>query len=108
MAIAVLLTGCAAGSESWVNAQMGSGGNIAIDEVDATKGLYRVSVMNVVDFGWDGDDSQDRLQAAKVAMEKMCQDATLVSETKIPMGNYLGSRVRNKYAMTMRCPSHQE
>lgn len=100
----LLLAGCAAGSDSWVNAQMGSGGNIAVDEIDTAKGLYRVSVMNAIDLGWNGDIPADRLGAAKVAMNRICQGASLVSETKIPLGSYaFGSRERNKYAMTMRC-----
>lgn len=101
-----LLAGCAPGSDAWVNAQYGSDG-ISVDEVDAAKGLYRVSVMNTVDFGWNGDNPEDRLRVAKVAMKKICADATLVSEVPIPMGSYLGSRERTKYSMTMRCPDGQ-
>jgi hypothetical protein len=85
---------------------MGNGGNIAVDEIDAAKGLYRVSVMNAIDFGWNGDVPADRLRAAKVAMNRICPDAGLVSEVKIPLGAYaFGSRERHKYAMTMRCPA---
>ncbi|MFJ0455678.1 hypothetical protein [Bordetella bronchiseptica] len=103
-----LLAGCAPGSDAWVNAQYGSDG-ISVDEVDATKGLYRVSVMNTVDFGWNGDNPEDRQRVAKVAMKQICQDAALVSEVPIPMGSYLlGSRERIKYSMTMRCPDSQE
>lgn len=104
LAAAAMLAGCAPGSDAWVNAQYGSDG-ITLDEVDASKGLYRVSVMNTVDFGWNGDNPADRQRVAKVAMKKICSDAALVSEVPIPMGSYLlGSRERIKYSMTMRCP----
>lgn len=98
-----LMTGCAPGSEAWVNSQYGEG--ITLDEVDASKGIYRVSVMNTIDFGWNGDNPEDRLRVAKVAMKRICADPTLVAEVPIPMGSYLGSRERTKYSMTMRCPN---
>lgn len=101
-----ILAGCAAGSESWVDSQFGSG--ITLDDVDASNGLYRVTVMNNVDFGWSGDNPEDRLRVAKIAMKRVCADANLVSEVPIPMGTYLlGSRERIKYSMTMRCPTAQ-
>lgn len=103
LSAAFLLGGCAPGSEAWVNSQYGDG--ITVDEVDASKGIYRVSVMNTVDFGWNGDNPEDRLRVAKVAMKRICADPTLVSEVPIPMGSYLGSRERIKHSMTMRCPN---
>ncbi|MES2401858.1 MAG: hypothetical protein V4573_17840 [Pseudomonadota bacterium] len=98
----VLLAGCA--STQFGMGQLVQTGNVGLDEVDAAKGLYRVTVMNTTDFDWDGGKREDREKAVAYLLGDKCTRTEVVSDVPLEMGTYtFTAKPRVKHSMTVRC-----
>lgn len=99
---AAVLGGCA--STQFGMNQLVATGNIGLEEVDATQGLYRVTVLNTVDFDWDGGSRRDREKAVQFLIGDRCERTEILSDVPLPMGSYsFTSKARTKYSLTVRC-----
>lgn len=97
-----MLAGCA--GTKFGMGQMVQTGNVGFDEIDAGKGLYRVTVMNTTDFDWDGGKREDRDKAVAYLLADKCARTEVLSDVPLEMGTYtFTSKPRVKHSMTVRC-----
>ena len=79
-------------------------GNIGFDEVDAGKGLYRVIVLNAIDFDWDGGDRVDRDKVVAHFLADKCKATQVLSDVPLELGTYtFTTKKKIKHSMTVQC-----
>lgn len=64
---------------------------------------FVVSIRNLVDVGYDPDDKATRDRTALQFMQAQCPRATIVGETAISTGSYMGGRASKTYAIKIKC-----
>jgi len=78
-------------------------GTVRIDPQAGAPGLFRVSVRNDIDFGFDPDRLEDRQRAAAGALRAQCDGLDFVDEAVIDGGTNFVGRTLRTYVMTVRC-----
>lgn len=102
LCLALVVGGCAAGSEHGLNAQVGAG-NIDLDVVDEAQGLYRVIMFNVRDFDWNTDRPEDQQKVVAYFLGARCSRTETLSQSVIQVGNYGLAGPRLKRILTVKC-----
>jgi hypothetical protein len=96
----LLLTSCA-GTQSHVH-MLESQGFISVDVADDPGYDYKVSMKNAWDFGWNGNNEEDRISAVKLLFEENCQSVEVIDQKPIPRGSMLG-RDLVTWVMKVKC-----
>src|SRR3546814_14724198 len=79
LAYVSILAGCA-GTQSYLRA-LEHDGTIRVDLADDKSYDYKVLIENRVDFGWDGGNDEDRLEAVQLMFGERCGDVKVIAET---------------------------
>jgi hypothetical protein len=96
------LAGCA--NTSFGVKEMQRHGELRIETIDDAPPMYRVTLRNGTDIGYDPDRIGDRLQVVRLALEHECKDVEVLdTEAIATMGKTIFGRSRITYVMKVKC-----
>ncbi len=91
-----------AGSQRHIGT-MTAQGKINVNTVDDESYDYKVSILNYVEIGWDGNKKEDRLKAVNVIFKDKCNDYEVIDETSIQTGKYVLGNPAITYILKVKC-----
>lgn len=95
------LFGCA-GTQSHLRI-LETDGTIRTDISDDASYDYKVFIENRIDFGWDGDNAEDRLRTVNLMFNDTCKDVKVLDQIPIKKGKYLVGRESVVWVMKVKC-----
>ncbi|MFL7015459.1 hypothetical protein AB6D16_009185 [Vibrio cyclitrophicus] len=96
-----LLMGCA-GSQTHLRI-LESGGDIRTELSDTDEYDYKVYIKNTIDFGWDGGDEKDWLNAVQMMFKDSCRSVDVLEQTPIHRGEYGIGKEAITWVMKVKC-----
>lgn len=102
LAAALLLSGCMPGSQGYIR-NMESYGNLRVEPSNQPGYDYAVYVRNVLDIGYDPSNKATRDQTALQMLKTQCPAGTVVGETVINTGEWMGGRQSATYIIQVKC-----
>jgi len=79
-------------------------GKIKVDTADDNSYDYKVSILNYVEIGWDGNKKEDRLKAVDVIFKDKCKSIEVIGEDSIQTGKYfLSGDPTITYILKVKC-----
>lgn len=98
----VFFTGCA-GTQFFLR-QLETSGALRVEPSDDPSAYdYKVTLKNVVDFNFSGDNREDRQKLLESMFKEQCSSVNIVDETKIQTGTYVNDRPTNFWTMKVKC-----
>lgn len=82
---------------------MEAGGNLRVAPERGAADVYVVSMRNVRDVDFNGNDQRDRLKLARAALASECAGIELLDETQTTLGTYGTGLPRISFDMRVRC-----
>ena len=95
------LFGCV-GTQSYLRL-LESNGTVRVDSADDKSYDFKVSVKNLVDFGWNGDNKADRLKTVVMMFGNRCREVSVIDEIPIETGTYLTGKASITWVMKVKC-----
>jgi hypothetical protein len=96
------LAACTPGTQGY-NRIMEGNGNLRVQPATSPTHDYDVYVRNVLDIGYDPSDKATRDRTALSMLSTQCPSATVVGETTINTGEWLGGRQSMTYIVQVKC-----
>lgn len=96
-----LLAGCTTSQFGLMS--MEDAGHLRVAREAGTADVFVVSVRNVRDVDFNGNDPQDRFKVARAALASECADIELLNESMITAGTYALGQPRITFDMRVRC-----
>jgi len=78
-------------------------GTIRVEPVDDDSYDYKVSIINLTDFSWDGKNEADRIKAVNVIFKDQCKNVEIIDETPIQTGKYAFGNPAITYILKVKC-----
>ena len=80
-----------------------SNGTVRTDIADDKSYDFKVSVKNLVDFGWDGDSKADRLKTVLLMFGNRCREVSVIDEIPVETGTYATGKPSITWVMRVKC-----
>lgn len=100
--VAVLLAACTPGTQGYIRNMEGHG-NLRVEPSNQPGYDYAVYVRNVLDIGYNPSDKATRDQTALQMLQTQCPTGSVVGETIINTGEWLGGRQSLTYIVQVKC-----
>lgn len=102
VALALPLAACTPGTQGYIR-NMESHGHLRVEPAYSSDYDYNVHVRNVLDIGYDPSDKATRDRTALQMLENQCPTGSVVGETVINTGEWMGGRPSETYILHIRC-----
>ena len=100
--VMALLAGCATTSQVGLMG-LQSSGLLRVELSETVAYDYRVGIVNVMDYDFNGDLRADRERVASAALAAECTRVEVLDEQVIKLGSYLTGKPRLQYVLKLKC-----